>query len=72
MRDKFDSLIYQALLRDVSFDDYATSSLVAEAIADLNQLSDFRGQRPVTHLNLFRGMAPGCEIGPFMSQFFFW
>lgn len=65
---------WQALLRDVSFTQYGTSSLAAAAIADLNALSDFHGPKvsgAVTAETLFRGFTAGDLIGPYVSQFFF-
>lgn len=62
---------WMALLRDVSFANYGTHALAAAAIADLNAMSDFRGPRPVTPGNLFRGSAPGCALGPYISQFLY-
>ena len=67
-----------ALLRDVQFIDYPTNPLVAQAVADLNNLSFVRsnGNRqmpyPVTPQNLFRGQlasGDGNVQGPYLSQF---
>ena len=63
---------WMALLRDISFTDYATHPLVAEATADLSAMSDFRGPKVgglVTPGTLFRGLTAGDLIGPYMSQF---
>jgi hypothetical protein len=38
-------LYWQALCRDIPFDDYPTSPLIARAAVELSQLSDFRGPR---------------------------
>lgn len=65
-------LYWMALLRDVSFRDYATNGNAADAAADLNVFSDFRGPREagaVTPGNLFRGTSPGDLVGPYVSQF---
>ncbi len=64
-------LYWGALLRDVPFDTYNTSSLAAEAVADMNRLSDYRGAKPVTAQNLFRSNALGATVGPYLSQFWF-
>jgi hypothetical protein len=40
-------------------------------VADLNALSDFRGPKPVTPDNIFRGSAAGALVGPFVAQFFY-
>lgn len=63
---------WMALLRDVPFEQYATHPMVAQACADLNALSDFRGPRQngqVTPQTLFRDSAYGCDVGPYLSQF---
>src|SRR5262245_49175561 len=65
-------LYWMALLRDVSFLDYADNSDAAAAVADLNKLSDFRGAKvsgKVTAQSLFRDPLPGCLEGPYISQF---
>jgi hypothetical protein len=71
-----------ALLADVPFAEYATNSLVGQAVADLNNLSFLRGAAssvanrqtpyPVTPQNLFRGQfvaGDGNVKGPYVSQF---
>ncbi len=67
-----------ALLRDVNFTDYATSSLAAQAANDMNRLSYLLGHAltdfpfPVTPQNLFRGQfrrGDGNVQGPYVSQF---
>jgi len=69
---------WDALMRDVNFTDYATSSLAAQAAADLNNMSYIRSQHnneypyPVTPQNLFRGQfypGDGNVQGPHVSQF---
>ncbi len=68
---------WAALMRDVNFTDYPTSSLAAQACADLNNLSYVQSQNsifphPVTPQNLFRGQTvpgDGSVQGPFLSQF---
>jgi hypothetical protein len=69
---------WAALMRDVNFTDYPTSSLAAQACADLNNLSYIRSNQnnefpyPVTPQNLFRGqIVPGDSSvqGPYLSQF---
>jgi hypothetical protein len=67
-------LYWMALLRDVSFDDYATNPLVAEAAADLSKMPGFRGVRDkktkkVTPATLFRTDYAGALEGPVTSQF---
>jgi hypothetical protein len=69
---------WAALIRDVPFDDYASNPLVAQAVADLNNLSflkshqNFEYPYPVTPENLFRGQifcGDGNVMGPYTSQF---
>lgn len=64
---------WMALLRDVPFNDYASSPLAAAAVADLNSMSDFRGPKVnglVTPQTLFRENFVGGLDGPLLSQFF--
>jgi hypothetical protein len=58
-------------LRDVPFADYGTDPKAAEAVAELDALSDFRGVKPVSAANLFRGLSAGNEVGPYISQFLY-
>ncbi len=68
---------WAALMRDVHFTDYASSSLAAQACADLNNMSYIQSPNnifphPVTPANLFRGqIVPGDAPvqGPYISQF---
>ena len=65
-------LYWRALTRDVPFTEFETSPLVAQAVADLNAMSDYRGPREsgvVTPRVLFRGFQSGAQKGPFLSQF---
>jgi len=64
-------------IRDVQFTQYGSSSIVAQACADLNNLSYVRSHGsqfpyPVTPANLFRGQffpGDGNVQGPYVSQF---
>jgi hypothetical protein len=67
-----------ALLRDVPFSEYPTNSRVAQAVADMNNLSFLNSSGnhqfpfPVTPQNLFRGQfvpGDGNVRGPYVSQF---
>jgi len=67
-----------SLLADVPFSRYASSALVAQAVADMNGLSFLRSNNnnqfpfPVTAQNLFRGQftaGDGNVLGPYISQF---
>lgn len=65
---------WMALTRDIPCTQYATNALIAQACADLSALSDFRGPKSggvVTPQTLFRDPAPGCLVGPYVSQFFY-
>lgn len=64
-------LYWAAYTRDVAFADYGTDPKTLAAVEELNGLSDFRGPKPVTAANLFRGLAPGCDVSLYMSQFFY-
>ena len=64
---------WMALTRDVPFSQYGNEPLTAAAIAEMNNLSDFRGPKVsghVTPATLFRGFTSGDLIGPYLSQFF--
>ncbi len=69
---------WASLLADVPFTEYATNSLAAQAVADLNNTSFLRSSEnnqfpyPVTAQNLFRGQfisGDGSAQGPYISQF---
>jgi hypothetical protein len=66
---------WASLLRDVAFTDYESSSLAAEAAAELGaqRNSSYTGPRnrsgQVTTRLLFRGAFPGETVGPYVSQF---
>ncbi|MBV8729533.1 MAG: vanadium-dependent haloperoxidase [Acidobacteriia bacterium] len=63
---------WQALTRDVPFSQYGTDPTIAQAVADLNKLSDYRGPKAngqITPDVIFRGPTPGDLTGPYMSQF---
>lgn len=66
-------LYWMSLLRDTNFLDYGSSPVAAKAIADLNAFgADFKGPKrngKVTLQTLFRDIAPGTAIGPYISQF---
>jgi hypothetical protein len=65
-------VLWQALTRDVPFDQYGSDPRIAQAIADMNRYSDYRGPRTggaVTANSLFRGVGVGEAVGPYISQF---
>jgi hypothetical protein len=68
-------LYWMALARDVPFINYTTEaatagSILARAIGSLNtEFPTFGGTVPVTAQNLFRGIYPGEQVGPYVSQF---
>ncbi len=63
-------LYWMAVARDVHFASYATDPLVAAAISSLNaEFPWFGGALPVTAQNVFRGIYPGEQVGPYVSQF---
>lgn len=57
---------WQALTRDLPFSQYHADPVIASAVHDLSQFSNFRG---VTADTLFRGHTRGDLIGPYISQF---
>lgn len=60
---------WEALLRDIPFDQYGVDPLSIAASVDLKKLSDFRG--PTDASQLFRGTLPGCSTGIYLSQFLY-
>ena len=65
-------LYWMALARDVNFNDYGNSPVIARAAAELSTLTDFRGPRQngkVTAATIFRNSTPGDLNGPWLSQF---
>jgi hypothetical protein len=63
-------LYWMAIARDVHFSAYGTSTDVASAISSLNgEFPRFGGTLPVTAQNVFRGIYPGEQVGPYVSQF---
>ncbi|HEV3050275.1 MAG TPA: vanadium-dependent haloperoxidase, partial [Longimicrobium sp.] len=63
-------LYWMARARDVHFNDYGTSSIIAGAVSSLNsEFPLYGGPRPVTTANVFRGVFPGTQVGPYVSQF---
>ncbi|AKJ03483.1 hypothetical protein ATI61_11551 [Archangium gephyra] len=68
-------LYWMALARDVPFINYTAEagtagSVLAQAISSLNtEFPWFGGTVPVTAQNVFRGIYPGEQVGPYVSQF---
>jgi hypothetical protein len=63
-------LYWMAIARDVHFSSYGSNADVAAAITSLNnELPRFGGTVPVTAQNVFRGIYPGEQMGPYVSQF---
>jgi hypothetical protein len=65
-------LYWRALTRDVNFRDYGVNELVAAAADELDDLDAYNGpgaDSEVTPGNVFRGVTPGNETGPYVSQF---
>lgn len=61
---------WQALTRDVPFTDYASNSLIAAAVADLNNKQHAIGPGGTLSAGtIFRGNTPGDLAGPYISQF---
>ncbi|HET7461177.1 MAG TPA: vanadium-dependent haloperoxidase [Longimicrobium sp.] len=63
-------LYWMAVARDVPFISYGTSTVIAQAVTSLNnEFPQFGGTTPVTTQNVFRGVYPGEQVGPYVSQF---
>ncbi|HYR06207.1 MAG TPA: hypothetical protein VEQ60_00465, partial [Longimicrobium sp.] len=63
-------LYWMAVLRDLPFVNYGTDANASAAITSLNgEFPRFGGTVPVTAQNLFRGIYPGEQVGPYVSQF---
>lgn len=68
-------LYWMAVARDVSFFNWAAdalipNSIIQRAIASMNgEFPAYGGSVPVTAQNLFRGIYPGEQTGPYVSQF---
>jgi hypothetical protein len=66
-------LYWQALARDIPFTAWDTSPVIQAAAAEMNKLSGYTGPHDasgqVTPDNVFRGTAPGCLVGPYLSQY---
>jgi hypothetical protein len=63
-------LYWMAVARDVHFADYGTDTIIQQAVTSLNnEFPMFGGTTPVTTQNVFRGIFPGEQVGPYVSQF---
>ena len=60
-------LYWQAALRDTPFSQFPSSPLAQSAATELTGLSGYKG--PAGIAGLFRGTAPGCLVGPHVSQY---
>ncbi|HYW13436.1 MAG TPA: vanadium-dependent haloperoxidase [Longimicrobium sp.] len=63
-------LYWMALARDVPFVDYATDPIIQQAVVSLNtEFPSHGGTVPGTWQTVFRGIFPGEQKGPYVSQF---
>lgn len=70
-------LYWRALCRDVPYGEYGSDGTVGEAVSDLDGISGYRGPRSgadprggsLDRSTLFRGVVPGVQKGPRVSQF---
>lgn len=63
-------LYWMAVLRDVPFSQYGGNAAAAAAVTSMNEeFPRFGGTTPVTAGTLFRGIYPGEQVGPYVSQF---
>ncbi|MGH8224353.1 MAG: hypothetical protein ACREQZ_15400, partial [Woeseiaceae bacterium] len=56
-------MYWMTVCRDVPWDEYPTSPLIAAAVADLDSFPAYTGPKPVTPQNIFRYDYPGALIG---------
>lgn len=61
-------IYWMTVCRDVPWDEYPSSPLIAAAVEDLNSFPAYMGPKPVTPQNIFRYDYPGALIGPMVSQ----
>jgi len=61
----------KALAKDIPFVDYGVDGTIATMVGYMNALSDYKGPKPVTPANIFRGLGEGDLVGPYISQVFF-
>jgi len=63
-------LYWMAVARDVAFINYGSDAAIAAAVGSLNsEFPQFGGTTPVTTQNVFRGIYPGEQVGPYVSQY---
>jgi hypothetical protein len=63
-------LYWMAVVRDVHFASYGSDGIIGTAVTSLNnEFPRFGGTVPVTRQNVFRGIFPGEQVGPYVSQF---
>jgi hypothetical protein len=63
-------LYWMALARDVPFISYSGNSIISSAVNSLIiEFPQFGGTTPVSAQNIFRGIYPGEQVGPYVSQF---
>jgi hypothetical protein len=72
---EMNELYWMSVLRDVSFNQYASDPVTPLAATALSNLREYRGARNsaglVTPATLFRADQPGAIQGPFISQFLY-
>jgi len=63
-------LYWMAVARDIPFISYFYDATITAAVNSLNsEFPHFGGTVPVTTHNVFRGIYPGEQVGPYVSQF---
>ncbi len=67
-------LYWQSIATDVPFAQWSTSPIIQNAAVELSTLSAYQGPRDastnlVSAASIFRGTAPGCLTGPYLSQY---
>ena len=63
-------LYWMAVARDVSFINYGSDPLITAAVNSINsEFWEYGGPTGVTAQTVFRGLEPGVQVGPYVSQF---
>ncbi len=63
-------LYWMAVVRDIPFINWASDPTISAAVLSItSEFTQFGGTTPVTAQNVFRGIYPGEQIGPYVSQY---
>jgi|APHM01.1.fsa_nt_gi PAP2 superfamily. len=64
-------LYWQAITRDIPFAEYSCNGAVKWAIKELCEVDGYEQPMPEEPKNAFRGILPGAQQGPYVSQFLY-